>query len=412
VADTGGKAGIRVATDYSTVKNSQVKSPLILHVRATNFFGGPEKQILGHIVSSRNYRHAVITFIDGPTKNELSEKCIEANIHVYSLKARNAFDPLIVVKLRRAIVSLAPSLICSHGYRSTILLTLATIGMKIPIVAFARGFTAENAKVAFFEFWERRTLSGLFGIICIFEAQQRQLERMGVHAKKWWTIHNAVAVFEGAGDPLVEKQLRKSLGILEDGALIVCAGRLSPEKGQKDLLQAIPMIRGSDRKVCFVICGDGPCRESLEQEAANLGISDRVRFVGFRRDLLEIFRIMDLLVLPSYTEGLPNVILEAFSCAKPVVATQVGGVPEIVENGRNGLLIPPGRPDLLAQAVEKCLSSNDFMESMGRSGRNLIISKFSFEEQTRKLESVYKEILCCHISNGHDPAIDRSASRQ
>ena len=394
------------------MKKSQVKSPLIMHVRATNFFGGPEKQIFEHISRSRNYQHAVVTFIDGPTKNELSEKCIEANIPVYSLTARNAFDPLMVVKLRSAIVSLAPSLICSHGYRPTILLTLATIGMKIPIIGFARGFTAENPKVAFFEFWERRALAGMFGIICVCQAQKQQLERMGVHAKKWWTVHNAVAVHEGTPDPLVAEQIRKSLGILEDGALIVCAGRLSPEKGQKDLLQAISMIRGSDRKACFVICGDGPCRESLEQEAVSLGISDRVRFAGFRRDLLEIFSIMDLLVLPSYTEGLPNVILEAFSCAKPVVATKVGGVPEIVENGRNGFLIPPGRPNLLAQAIESCLDSADLMESMGRSGRNLVISKFSFEEQTRKIESIYKEILFCQRNDAFDPANNRSESRQ
>jgi glycosyltransferase involved in cell wall biosynthesis len=230
---------------------------------------------------------------------------------------------------------------------------------------------------------------------------------MGVHARKWWTVHNAVAIKEAAG-PSAAEDLRKSLEIPEQGALVVCAGRLSPEKGQKDLLHAISRIKSRVKKSCFVICGDGPCRASLEQEAADLGILDRVRFPGFRRDMLEIFRIMDLLVLPSHTEGLPNVILEAFSCAKPVVATRVGGVPELVEDGRNGLLIPPKSPDMLAEAIEKCLGSAETMKSMGREGQRLVSSKFSFEEQSRKLESVYSDILSSRKADGARQADVRS----
>jgi len=131
----------------------------------------------------------------------------------------------------------------------------------------------------------------------------------------------------------------------------------------------------------------------LKKQAHELKVSGKCRFVGFRHDLNEIFESMDLLVLPSLTEGFPNVILEAFACAKPVVATAVGGIPEIIEEGANGYLVPKERPDLLAEAIKKCLSDPEKKRSMGEAGYQKVKSEFTFESQTKKLESIYNEVL-------------------
>jgi len=370
-----------------------MKNAIVLHVRATNFFGGPEKQIYEHIIRSRNYRHSLVTFIDSDEKNELLDRCRDASIPLHAVKASNPFSPLTILRLRQIVSKLNPSIICTHGYRSTLLLLAATIRSGIPIIGFARGFTGENLKVAFFESLERRALSHLYGIICVCEAQRQQLEEAGVCAKNCWMVHNAVNSSHPSIDPVASGNLRKSLGIGDGGALVVSAGRLSPEKGHMDLLHAIRLMPNYGNENHFVFCGDGPCKKLLEQEAHALGISHRVRFTGHRRDLMDIFGIMDLLVLPSHTEGLPNVILEGFSCEKPVVATRVGGVPEVVEDGRNGILVPPGRPDMLAAAIEACLASPVKMASMGKEGKSKVQSEFSFERQAQRLESIYDDVL-------------------
>ena len=103
---------------------------------------------------------------------------------------------------------------------------------------------------------------------------------------------------------------------------------------------------------------------------------------------------MDFMVLPSYTEGLPNVVLEAYEYKKPVVATAVGGTPEVVDDGVNGLLVPSGSPDLLAEAIKKLISSPETMKKMGEAGYKTVKMKFTFEEQCEKLEKIYYEVLC------------------
>lgn len=112
-----------------------------------------------------------------------------------------------------------------------------------------------------------------------------------------------------------------------------------------------------------------------------------------QHDLVDIFHAMDLMALPSLTEGLPNVVLGAFTTAKPVVATNVVGVPEVVEDGKNGILVPPQKPDLLADEISKCLADERLMREMGRAGYRKVKSEFSVESQTTKLESIYRELL-------------------
>ncbi len=369
-----------------------MEKPLILHVRATNFFGGPEKQILEQARRARNYRHSVVSFVDGNCPNELLDRCRDSGIVTHAVLAGNPFNPSSIRQLRRVVTQSAPSLICSHGYRPALLLPPATFGLGIPIAGFLRGHTRENRKVAIYEFLERLVLPRLDGIICVCEAQRQNLRQAGVRSETCYVAYNGVHP-PSRTDPGELDRFRGKLGISADRATIVCSGRLSPEKGQRDLLLAIRQIPDGDPACTFLFCGDGPCREALEREVRELGISDRVRFLGHRRDIMNIYQIMDLLVLPSHTEGLPNAILEALSFGKPVVATRVGGLPEIIQDGQSGLLVPPRRPDLLAKAIVRCLASPQAMRSMGENGRNVVMDKFSFDAQCAQLESVYDRIL-------------------
>ncbi len=174
---------------------------------------------------------------------------------------------------------------------------------------------------------------------------------------------------------------------------MVTAGRLSTEKGHRYLVEAIAKCHPSNKKIYYMFCGEGPCLEELKKQSQRLGVENRCLFVGFQRDLQKIFRAMDLFVLPSLTEGLPNVVLEAFSWAKPVVVTPVGGVPELVEEGVNGMFVPPQNSDLLAEAMTRILDEPQMRHKMGLAGFDTVKKDFGFVAQARKLERVYSEIL-------------------
>jgi glycosyltransferase involved in cell wall biosynthesis len=294
--------------------------------------------------------------------------------------------------MSRAVRRIKPDVICTHGYKPAILATLLKSQWGIPLVMYARGHTGENAKVGFFEVFERWSMRRADRIVAVSRGYAEILQSKGIPARQISVVPNAVDLsrFQGNGrDPL---QKRRELGFAPDEFLIATVGRLSPEKAQGDLITAFGQVMPAFPKARLLIVGDGPLRPVLEEKARLLP-AGRVRFLGFRRDVHEIMPMIDLFALSSLTEGLPNVILEAFSCGKPVVASAVGGVPELVEHGVSGLLVPPGQPEELAQAIARCLLAPEAAAAMGIAGFNRVQSQFSFEQQTERLEHIYESLL-------------------
>jgi len=208
-------------------------------------------------------------------------------------------------------------------------------------------------------------------------------------------VHNAIDVSKNgiSNNDEFRKAFFVEQDIPDDAVLAVTAGRLSPEKGHKYMVEAIGILKEKIKNTYFVFCGDGVKKNGLQQQAKDLGINNNCRFVGFRRDIPIIFNIMDFMILPSLTEGLPNVVLESFAAKKTVVATDVGGVPEIVEDNVNGLIVPSQRSDLLADGIMQLIDSKELCQKMGVAGFETVKSRFSFDNQNRKFESIYLNIL-------------------
>lgn len=369
----------------------------IMHLIATNFHGGPEKQIVEHLkrLNSTRYQGTLASYLEGGNPNETLRQAEIAGLKNYGIPMSSRFDVRALWRLIQLLGHEKIDLLCTHGYKSTVMGWWAGRRVGIPVVAFSRGYTTENPKVAFYEWLDRRFLKRVNGIIFVSEGQRKRLESYGISGRRSWVIRNAVAV-DSSTDSLsgdLRKEVLGRLGIPNAVEMVVSAGRLSPEKGHRFLVEAIGMLRRSSNNTHFVFCGDGPCQKELEKRAKELGISQFCHFVGFRKDIKDIFQAMDFMVLPSLTEGLPNVVLEAFACAKPVVAADVGGVPEIVEDGVNGILVPPGRSDLLAEAIKNCLAAPEKRRAMGEAGYHKVKSEFTFESQTQKLEAIYNEVL-------------------
>jgi glycosyltransferase involved in cell wall biosynthesis len=183
--------------------------------------------------------------------------------------------------------------------------------------------------------------------------------------------------------------MRKRFGLPSDAVVVISAGRLSPEKNFSGFIAAAaPVISGRDR-VYFVVLGEGVMRKELEQQIARAGLRERFLLPGFSSDVPALLAEADIFISSSHTEGLPVAVLEGAGAGLPVVATAVGGTPEVIRDGYNGLLVPPGDVAALRRSIERLLDNPEEARSMGRRGAALVLECFDFDQHARKLEALY-----------------------
>ena len=283
---------------------------------------------------------------------------------------------------------------------------LAARRVGIPVIGVSRGWTAECARVRLYELIDRCALRWMDKVVCVSEAQAQKVRLAGVREDKICVIHNAICCdrFE-CRDPIYREQLRQMFP--KPPAMVVCAaGRLSPEKGFGVLADAAAIVlrlggrvqgsgfkvQGAEPDVGFVLFGDGPLREELERQIADHGLNGRFILAGFRADLDRFLPHLDLVVLPSFTEGLPNVALEALAAGVPVVATAVGGTPEVIEDGRTGYLVPPGDATALADRIGEALFDPAGRSRLAHQGRDFVAAHFSFDAQAAKYCELFSHL--------------------
>jgi len=190
-----------------------------------------------------------------------------------------------------------------------------------------------------------------------------------------------------------EKQnLKKELGIPENSLIVGTAGRLVPVKGPEFLVKASKYIISKYPDTYFMFTGDGPLEQDLKRKALEMGISDNIIFLGWRDDLAKIISIYDIFVLPSLNEGMGRVLVEAMALGKSIVASNVGGIPDLVIHGKNGFLVPPKNPKELAKYIQVLLEDKDKREKMGLAGKEMAYN-FTSERMVEKIANLYKKLL-------------------
>jgi sugar transferase (PEP-CTERM/EpsH1 system associated) len=231
-------------------------------------------------------------------------------------------------------------------------------------------------------------------VIAVCEVARRaEIERARVSPEHVVTIYNGIDVerFSPTGGESVSR-VRREFGIPAGVPLVGAVGRLHPQKDFAGLLHSLTEVQKHVSPIRLLLAGEGELRDDLETRARSLGISRIVTFAGFRSDVAEILAACDVFVLPSLWEGMPNVVLEAMAVGLPVVATQVGGVPEIVLDGKTGLLVPPGDSETLAQALIRLLRDLDLRSRMGRAGRRRVEQYFSANQMVLETEALYEAL--------------------
>lgn len=205
-------------------------------------------------------------------------------------------------------------------------------------------------------------------------------------------IPNGVPTDEYAPNPPKRAQLRHAQGVETNGIVIVHVGRFSEVKNHMLLLQAFARVR-SDQPIYLWLLGDGELRPAMEQLAQELGVADRVRFWGVRSDVADILNAADIFVLPSKWEGNPLSVMEAMATGLPVVATAVGGVPELVEEGVSGFLTPNEDADAFTNALQRLVDNAELRRRMGEAALRRAREKFDIRHTVRAYEALYEEIL-------------------
>lgn len=192
-------------------------------------------------------------------------------------------------------------------------------------------------------------------------------------------------------DPERRRRARERLAIAPGTPVIGTVGRLTAIKEQKTLLEAACRLRHRHPGLVALLVGDGELRDDLEERAGRLGLGETVRFLGWRTDVPELLNALDAFVLCSRNEGMGRALVEAMASGLPAVATGVGGIPDLVRDGENGLLIPAGDPDALAEAVGRLLASPEARRAIGQKARESS-AEYSVEEMNRRLEKLYREL--------------------
>jgi glycosyltransferase involved in cell wall biosynthesis len=205
-------------------------------------------------------------------------------------------------------------------------------------------------------------------------------------------IRNAIApsktvtIDQGCG-------IREELGLTPSAPVVMVLSRLNRMKGVQYFLDAASMVAAKLPETRFLIVGDGEIRQELEDSAARLGLADRIVFTGFRTDIPRLLSEVNLSVLPSLSEGLSNTLLESMAAGVPVVATRVGGNPEIIEDGVSGLLVPPKDSAMLATAMITLLGNPALASSFGAAGKHRIAEVFSLQRSVREIERLYQKLV-------------------
>jgi glycosyltransferase involved in cell wall biosynthesis len=359
----------------------------LVHLRPTNFFGGPEKQIVEQSVrlAGRGWRPVIASFREGPGEVELIEHARARGLETALVESSGALDPRTVGRVRELLRSQNAAVLVTHGYKADITGHLAVRQTGLPVIAWVRGFTGENWKVRLYESLDRWFLRRVPVVVAVSHGTAEMLRQIGVPRERLHVVPNAVLPAPAAVRPAA---LRDELGIPERAALLVAAGRLSPEKGQAVLVESLPVLVARGLDVHAVLLGDGPDREALAALARRMGVETRVHLPGFRRDVLSCLAAADVVVNPSLTEGLPNVVLEAMSVGAPVVATAVGGVPELIRDGSTGWLVAAGEPGALAAAIAGVLADRGLARNVGLEARATVEAGFTFAVQVEQVLEV------------------------
>jgi glycosyltransferase involved in cell wall biosynthesis len=335
--------------------------------------------------------------LDCSQNTDLIDAARHLDIPSERVPERFVFDLQVVSRLRKLVERLNPDVIQTHASKSHFLMRCSGLGKDRPWIAFHHGYTNTDFRSPIYNSLDRWSLQAPQRIVTVSAATKEQLRRHGVSGARITVIHNAVPArlhCQARNDASVIRQKKIALGVSPEEKVILCAGRLSKEKAQIDLVAAIAHLgkQRFDLALRVVIIGDGPERERIAHAIQSAGLEKSVSLTGHLKDLTPYYEAADVVAIPSLSEGSPNVLLEAMAFGVPIVATEVGGIPEIVTQGETALLVPPQDPAAMAASIARLISEPGIASGLARRAREKVETDYSPESRAKSLVGIYDEV--------------------
>lgn len=364
----------------------------ILHVISKLPVGGVENQLFTILrkYDQKRLRPLVCSLSD---KGEMGKEIEESGIEVIPLnKLRHRFDWTIVKDIYTLIRTRDIKIVRTHQYHANLYGRLAAWLAKVPcIVASVHNVYTIDRKI------HRRIINKFLArcsdkVVAVSETVKKDiLTYDGLSEDKVRVIYNGIDTdrFLNINGSLI----RSKLGISLEAPVVGTVGRLALQKGQKYLIDAVSTLREKFPQIALLFVGDGPLRNELENHVKALGIEMNVIFLGIRRDIPQILSAIDIFVLPSLWEGLPSALIEAMASGKPIIASDIPPIREIVNSEKVGILVPPKNSNAIADSIELLLHNKNLAENISNTAKEKAFSIFNIEITAQHYTDLFKNVL-------------------
>jgi glycosyltransferase involved in cell wall biosynthesis len=303
-------------------------------------------------------------------------------------------DLRALVGLHRLMRAWRPAIVHTHTAKAGLLGRLAARAAGVPTIVHTfhghvlRGYFSP-AKTGLFRRLETRLAAAADALVAVSESVKQDLVAPASRLRRDPVILSASTEHLAAGCPA---GLRREAGIAVDAPLVGMVGRLVPIKDVPTFLRAARIVRETRPEARFALVGDGEERPALESLCRELGLDGKATFFGWRRDLAAVYGDLDVVVNASRNEGTPVALIEALAAAKPVVATRVGGTPDLLGEGERGRLVAPGDPESLARAVLETLEGSEASRRRAQAGREYVLTRHSSDRLVRDVDALYRDL--------------------
>jgi len=350
-------------------------------------------------------------YVACPSHGALTEALRAEGAEILVFPMRKTYDVLAIYRIYKILRKYKIDVIHSHGLLVNILSRVASYLAHTPVsistahipLNLKSGKQAQNVfeKLMVPYYLIMDNLTSLFNqkVIAVSHAVKKDLMEQGIDPKRIVVVQNGIDSNRGRGNDQGTEGILKHNG---KSPIVGTITRLSPQKDIPTFLKMADLVIKDEPKAQFPIVGDGEKRKELQDLAEKLGLRNHVRFLGYRKDAPDLLKTFDIFVLSSLWEGLPIVILEAMAAEKPVVATAVDGVAEVVEHEKTGLLVEPQRPDLLAKSVIELIRSPNQAKGMGKRGRERLEKSFSINRVINTVEQIYLSHMLNKMPSKYD----------
>ena len=313
-------------------------------------------------------------------------RLLNPHVRLFEGRRREGNDPRTVWQLYKTFRRERPDIVHTHGWGTLIEGLLAARLARVPALVHGEHGTLQLKR---HQRWAQRVAWSRADRVLSVSSRlaDRMTSQIGFPSSRVSTIRNGVDLsrFGAVG----RMDARRQLGLPERAAIVGAVGRLVPVKDHASLVTAVKQMRESGVEVTLVIAGEGPLRHALQRQIVSLGLEQSVHLLGHRPDVEAVLAALDVFVLSSSSEGLPNTVLEAMATGLPVVSTRVGGAEEVVVDGQTGILVPPHSAEALAAALGGLLTDSRRRQSMGIAGRQRVESQFALSNTLGRYEELY-----------------------